>query len=227
MIDLLLRAVVVIGLVLIPFNSAKAITLDDLIEQVRHCYAQIRTLKAHFEQRNYQSATDNTFWFHGKLYFMKPQNLRIQVSEPDNQIIIVDSSRLWIYIPILKQLTVQPRPRDINSQTLLSILMGEGDPRQHFHVRWAQGDAPDAKGRYRIVLKPITPQEGTDKIEMAVDSKTYYMVGFILNDRLGNWQDLEIKDIKINQPLAPELFRMTIPEGTDVITPQMVPEDKP
>ncbi|MBW2146811.1 MAG: outer membrane lipoprotein carrier protein LolA [Deltaproteobacteria bacterium] len=219
--NVLFGIVATAGLVLLPINSAGAITLDELVDQVRHRYANIRTLEASFEQRNYQSATDDTLWFHGKLYFMKPHNLRIQVNKPDNQIIIMDSYRLWIHIPLLNQVIIQPRPRDINSQILLSMLMGEGDPRKDFHVSWTKSDAPDAKGRYRIGLRPISPQKGMDRIEVAVDSKTYYMVGFRLSDRLGNRQDFEIKDITINQPLSQELFRMEIPKGTTVITPHM------
>jgi len=227
MINTLLRMVMAICLVLISISPAKAMTLETLLERVRHRYAQIQTLMARFEQRNYQSATDNTSWFYGRLYFMKPQNLRIQVNEPDNQIIIVDSYQVYIYIPALKQLTVQSRDLNINSQTLLSMLMGVGDPRQNFIVEWDQKDGPNRKGQRRIALRPRVPQRGLEKIVVAVDSKTYYMVEFIIDDRLGNQQSLALKNIQIDQPLAPDLFQMTIPEGTTVITPKIAPGVKP
>lgn len=227
MIDLRLRTLIAIGLALLSCETARAMTLDTLLDQVRDRYAQINTLTAHFEQRNYQAAIATTIWFYGRLYFMKPQNLRIQVSEPDNQIIIVDSSQVWIYVPILKQVTVQPRPRDLTTQTLLSMLMGIGDPWEDFNVEWDQDNLADAKGRYRMVLTPRVLQKGLDKIVVAVDSKTYYMVDFTLYDRLGNFQSIELKNILIDQPLSAELFQMKIPEGTTVISPPKAPGVQP
>jgi outer membrane lipoprotein carrier protein len=227
MIDLRLRALMAIGLALLSCETARAMSLEVLLDQVRHRYAQINTLTARFEQRNYQAAITTSNWFYGRLYFMKPQNLKIQVSEPDNQIIIVDSSQVWIYVPILKQVTVQPRPRDITTQTLLSMLMGIGDPREDFKVEWDQSDVPDTKGRYQIVLTPLVLQQGLDKIVVAVDSKTYYMVDFSVNDRMGNSQNIELKDIQIDQPLSAELFHMKIPEGTAVISPPKAPGGQP
>ena len=140
----------------------------------------------------------------------RPGRFRWNYREPYQQVIVSDSSKLWIYDEDLAQVTINT--------------VSAGAPGTPAELLSAQFDVAT-----RYTVAHLGPLEGYDWYRLhPKDAKTQFQeveLGFAdheikamrLKDNLGQTTLLHFEAVKRNAPMAQTLFQFTPPAGVDVV----------
>jgi outer membrane lipoprotein carrier protein len=95
------RALAFAGALLVPLSLAAARPRPqaDLLDRAVAAWAKVRTARATFEQTITNSLTGRTLTATGEYQQQRPGKLSVRFSQPANERIVADGSRLWLYLP--------------------------------------------------------------------------------------------------------------------------------
>jgi outer membrane lipoprotein carrier protein len=188
---------------------ARAGGLDDFLA----FNSSARTARARFAQDVFDRAGKVVERASGTFTFARPGKFRWSYDKPHPQLLVADGSKLWIYDPDLKQVTVKRIDRAISS-TPAALLAGKEDITALFTLR----DGGTADGLSWVEASPKTADTGFDRVRIGLRGKT--LAAMELFDQLGGHTRLAFSDVKVNVPVSPEDFRFKPPAGADVIEDQ-------
>ena len=145
----------------------------------------------------------------GTLEFQRPGRFRFQYAKPFEQLIVADGTRVWIHDPELSQATSRPLAQALG-QTPAAILAG-GDLERDFEL-----SALPAEGGLQWVQALPRAKDGPVQ-SLRVGFRGPELAVLELRDSFGQRSRLELRELRLNVPVAPAAFRFTPPPGTDVI----------
>ena len=200
-----LRVLLLFGVVI----SAAAAPADDtapLIEYLNN----LHSYSANFAQQRFDETGALLETAEGDCSIERPGRFRWNYREPYRQVIVSDSSKLWIYDEDLAQVTVN------------QVIAGTpGTPAELLSTQF------DVATRYTVAH--LGPLEGYDWYRLhPKDAKTQFQeveLGFAdheikamrLKDNLGQTTLLHFDAVERNAPMAQTLFQFTPPAGVDVV----------
>src|SRR5512144_1754070 len=96
-----LRALALAGALLAPVSlaSARPRAQRDLLDRAVAAWSKVRTARATFEQTITNSLTGRTVTATGEYQQQRPGKISVRFSEPADDRIVADGSRLWLYLP--------------------------------------------------------------------------------------------------------------------------------
>ncbi|MBC8024177.1 MAG: outer membrane lipoprotein chaperone LolA [Burkholderiales bacterium] len=186
--------------------SALANGLDDFLA----FNSSAKSATARFEQMVFDRTGKVVERASGTLAFQRPGKFRWVYEKPNQQVLVGDGARLWIYDPDLKQVTVK-RIGEAISSTPAALLAGRNDITALFTLR----DAGIADGLEWVEATPKAQDTGFERVRLGLKGKT--LAAMELHDQLGGRTLLQFSDLKPNAPVAPDTFRFVPPKGADVI----------
>lgn len=201
----LLRFMAILAL-FIPALWARSV--DELVERVKAYYAGVETIQAKFCQVVYiKAAGCYQEGFRGWVYMERPDKFRLEVKEPEPQVVVGDGKWVWTYLPADSQVCRSPWVQDLFSPLLILE-----DYTKRFKVEVGAGPEP-AK------LKLIPYKEGYPftQIVLELDPQSGEVRAVEVTDGIGNKIRFELAEIRYNQPIPPERFRFTPPPGVEVV----------
>ena len=202
----LLPAAVLLAMVLLVWP---ALALADGLQALRTFVREAASGRAVFTQTVTSPDGARRRVSSGTLEFQRPGRFRFQYAKPFEQLIVADGTRVWIHDPELSQATSRPLAQALG-QTPAAILAG-GSLERDFELsalppegglEWAQALPRDKDGPIQSLRVGFRGQE------LAV---------LELRDSFGQRSRLELRDLRLNVPVAAGTFRFTPPPGTDVI----------
>ena len=181
--------------------------------------ATLRTLSANFEQRVTAADGHDLQTSAGLMQLAKPGHIYWVAEPPFEQTVVADGTRIWIYDPDLAQVTVKTLHRQLDNSPA-ALLVGDSDKLlAEFRVcvvpdaGGPEAQKPDAN-RLRIVLRPLATDAVYTRIELVFAGTEPRAI--IMTDSLGQRTDIQLRDVELNQPVDPKLFRFMPPPGVDV-----------
>ena len=181
--------------------------------------ATLRSLSANFEQQVTAADGHALQTSAGLLQLAKPGRIYWVAEPPFEQTVVADGTRIWIYDPDLAQVTVKTLHRQLDNSPA-ALLVGDSDKLLAEFRVCVVPDAggpeiqkPDAK-RLRIVLRPLATDAVYTRIELVFAGAEPRAI--IMTDSLGQRTDIQLRDVELNQPIDPKLFRFMPPPGVDV-----------
>jgi outer membrane lipoprotein carrier protein len=170
----------------------------------------LQGLQAQFRQTLADSKGVVTHESSGTLAIHRPNRFRWDYREPNEQLIVSDGARIWLYDKDLEQVTVR-RVDESLSATPAMLLSGEGTLEDNFKVTQSQQE-----GAVQWVnLEPR--RSDTDfkavRLGFAGDALKFMQ----LADKLGQTTTLEFSKFERNPPPDPSKFVFKVPPGADVI----------
>ncbi len=221
-----MRQIVLLLMVTLMSGMASAETAEDVFDQFRLTYEKNENFFAEFEQttfqQNYKTITQ------GKLYFAKPNLLRMEYFDKDNpkqltQSIVLDGKHAWSYTPVLNQVNKSVQTQQGGGT---GILPGLGASFEYLKQRYAlelvEDEAAAKKNVYRLALSPKESFEFKEIIEIWVRQQDWLPIQFSYQTVGQPNGDLtmitSLRHIKVNQQLPDDIFRFAIPEGAEVIS---------
>lgn len=179
-------------------------------QRVERFLTGLQGLQAQFQQKLLDSSGKVTGESSGTLAISRPNRFRWDYRQPNEQLIVADGTRIWLYDKDLEQVTVR-RADESLSATPAMLLSGEGTLSDNFKATQTQ-----TEGAVQWVrLEPM--RNDTDfkyvRLGFAGDALKFMQ----LADKLGQTTQLEFSKFERNPPLDPSQFVFNVPPGADVI----------
>jgi len=170
----------------------------------------LQTLQADFRQTVRDGEGRIVEQSSGVLAIHRPNRFRWHYTEPNEQIIVADGKRLWLYDVDLEQVTERSMEQSL-SGTPAALLSGGEDIRNSFNV-----DQVERQGKVSVVT--LVPQRDDTDFKSVLIGFSGKVIDFMqLNDKLGQSTLLEFSKVRRNSPVDDKRFVFVPPPGVDVI----------
>jgi outer membrane lipoprotein carrier protein len=204
----------------IPVNQPELPTRqgsDDAVEllrRVEQTATGIRTLEADFVQTLNVPLLNQRQQSAGKLYQKRPDRFLMRFTQPAGDIMVADGRHFWIYYPSSDRTQV------------IRTSIGEGgavDLQRQFVGDAVRRFVPTLNGRETVdghstrMLTLVPRGESPYRIlKLWVDEEGYLVRRFEMTEENGSTRRVEMRNLRVNGPLADDLFSFTPPSGTQV-----------
>lgn len=197
------------ALLLFPLISLAAAN-DEGLQRVEKFIANLSTLRADFKQTLTDGKGEVTDQSSGTLAISRPNRFRWDYSQPHEQVIVADGTRIWLYDTDLEQVTVRRLDTSL-SATPAMLLSGEGKLSDNFKVT---GTSQDQNAHW-VMMEPVRPDTDFKWVRLGFAGSDLAIMQ--LADKLGQITTLQFSNIERNLKLDPALFTFKAPAGADVI----------
>lgn len=197
------------ALLLFPLISLAAAN-DEGLQRVEKFIANLSTLRADFKQTLTDGKGEVTDQSSGTLAISRPNRFRWDYSQPHEQVIVADGTRIWLYDTDLEQVTVRRLDTSL-SATPAMLLSGEGKLSDNFKVT---GTSQDQNAHW-VMMEPVRPDTDFKWVRLGFAGSDLAIMQ--LADKLGQITTLQFSNIERNLKLDPALFTFKVPAGADVI----------
>ncbi|HSU14994.1 outer membrane lipoprotein chaperone LolA, partial [Longimicrobium sp.] len=187
----------------------------EILTRVEQAANGIRSLEADFTQTLNVPLLGSNQRSAGKLYQRKPDRFLMRFSEPAGDVMVADGRHFWIYYPSSDRTQV------------LRTSIAEGGEQADFQrqflsnaterfVATLNGEETVA-GRPTWALTLVPKRESPYKvIRIWVDKQDNLVRRFEMTEENNSVRRVELRNLKVNQPVADALFTFTPPAGTHV-----------
>jgi outer membrane lipoprotein carrier protein len=179
-------------------------------QQVEGFLQGLQSLQAQFKQTLTDRGGRTVEEASGTLAIRRPDRFRWDYREPNQQVIVADGSRIWLYDADLEQVTVR-KLDDTLSATPAMLLSGQGNLQDNFTVTQASQEGAILWVR----LEPKRDDTDFKWVRLGFAGETLKFMQ--LADKLGQTTHLEFTQLERNPPIDPSRFTFTVPPGADVI----------
>ncbi|MGC3980503.1 MAG: outer membrane lipoprotein chaperone LolA [Steroidobacteraceae bacterium] len=203
-------AVCMLSLCALTATAQTEVTVDSGYETLDRFFKGLQTLQADFTQTVQDSRGQVADKSSGKLAIKKPGKFRWDYAKPNEQTIVSDSTRIWLYDPELEQVTIRRADLSLNGTPAI-LLSGEGNLRDSFEVEHVE----QRDGMTVINLSPKRSDTDFKLVQIAL--RKDQLVAMSLTDKLGQTTLLQFTQFKRNATLSDSQFKFSPPKGVDVI----------
>lgn len=186
-------------------GTGKELTVNDVVDGMQAYYDQANTFSANFKQ-NYEEVTGVNKVSEGQLFFKKGGKMRWDYSKPEEKYLIANGETFWAWEPKYNQYCKQSIS-DSTLPTALTFLSGGGDIREDFIVRLAG----ETEKRYQVQLTPKEANPNYKLIEFNIRKGNFRVDQVIVEDDLGNLNNLYFMQAEINGDLPDDNFEFSPP----------------
>ena len=197
-----------------PAQGAAAAPCSEVaLQRVQDTYQQLRSFQGRFEQEDRRSDGE-VLKATGEIAYRRPGQMRWTYAPPNEQLLVTDGKTVWLFDPLLENVTVQPLG-DLTRGTPLAFLLGVGNLARDFACRPPTRPPPGDGLRY-LELTPRESIPALDYIQLGVTAEAR-VAALVMVDTQGNVRSVRLRDLVLNLALPPELFSFEITPGMEVI----------
>ncbi|MBF0279187.1 MAG: outer membrane lipoprotein chaperone LolA [SAR324 cluster bacterium] len=189
---------------------------SDVLNRIQKRYQEIASFKGSFTQRNFSSRSEQPRSAAGLVSYIRPGKMRWDYQKPDEQLLVTDGITLWLFDPLLENVTVQALKK-VTPGTPLEFLLGAGNLEDDFIYRPVTRNLIDNPEVLVVELEPKNSIAALEFIQLAVDPETYDFLQIVLVDTQGNHRVIEFKEMEYNLTLDEDQFRFEISPDMEVI----------
>lgn len=201
---------------------ASAVTPREAAARIEARLRSATSLRSEYEHLYYSMTASDPLREKGGLLFQKPDRMRWDSREPEAQTFLYKDGLILYYIPEEKQLIRSRASGEGSESEILSLLSG----RKKLTEAYVVDDSPfptESRDAVQIRLTPKAEGEFT-YVLLETDASTWLIRKAIFFDWAGNKQEFRFSRIEVNPRLAPGLFDLKVPPGTEVIEDDAPPE---
>ena len=186
-------------------SIAFASTADDLISKIKN----IQSMSASFTQKLIDGQSDSNINSKGTMSLKKPQFFKWVTTSPNNQEIISNGKKLWIYDGDLEQLIIKQVSNNISQFPYLILLSKNSDNlNKLFTVKEKSSNTYMLKPKNDEMINSIT-------IKFTKNGELDYLD---ISTSLNQYTQIKFNDIKDNSnTIKASDFNFKIPNDTDII----------
>ncbi|MCX6840932.1 MAG: outer membrane lipoprotein chaperone LolA [candidate division WOR-3 bacterium] len=180
---------------------------DSLWVSLRHRYLGLKTLSGTFTENICSEQAGTCTPFEGKFSISVPARYRLEVTDPQQQLIISDSTNLWVYLPDQKLAQKQPAGGFAPVLAFLGPVLDST----------ATGEVTkDSSGTYVVKVTMNDDMSAMNDLVLELNETATRINGFSFVDGWGNKVHFGLYDQQWNPTLSPKLFKFTPPKGVTV-----------
>jgi len=191
--------------------------LDRILKQMDMAYKGLQSYRAEFDQESETKAFKRKRLSSGRLFFLKPGEMRWSYLEPEEREVYLSGEQIRIYIPSRNQVLEQTLNDAMPGMAPARLFMGVEELGESFLISLADTDAEDEKAH---CLRLTPKRKGTISVEeilLWVGKKDFLPLRTESRDVLGNRTTLLFRNAEVNVPLKEDLFRFEIPPDAEIL----------
>ena len=216
-----IRTLALAGALLAPFSLAASQSRPqpDLLDRAVAAWTKVKTARATFEQTISNPLTGRTFTTTGEYQQQRPSKLSVRFSDPANDRIVADGSRLWLYLP-------STTPGQVIRTSLQSGGSGTVDlsaqfltaPRSRYTVTPAGTAQVSGRATHAFGLVP-KQKEGApfQSATVWIDDADATIRQFEITEASGVQRKVRLTSIRLNAPVDASAFTFKVPEGVRIV----------
>ena len=181
------------------------------IERLHAFIQQTRSARASFTQTVADSSGQVSQQASGTVQFQRPGKFRWTYSKPNEQLIVGDGEKLWIYDKDLNQVQQRKLDKALGSSPA-ALLAGADDIEKYFSL-----NALGKKGKWDwLEVRPYDEESLFEKVRMGFNNTTLEVME--LYDHFGQKTTIKLSRFERNPVTRADTYTFTIPDGADVVT---------
>ncbi|MGK0291201.1 MAG: outer membrane lipoprotein carrier protein [bacterium] len=205
--------VLILVLFLLPQNL---IANEKLIQKVQKRQESLKGFSATFQQIVYDKIKDQNTKASGTFYFRNPGLMKWDYKKPEEQLIVVGKKKVWIFDPLLENVTIQRLSR-VTGMTSLSFLLGKGKLRTDFTVNQSpKKDLLDSKYK-KLFLFPKKKDRTFAELQLGIDPNNFQIKQIAIIDRQKNYRKITLTKLQFAKILEEKDFIFKVTSDMEVI----------
>lgn len=178
------------------------------LKNIQRHYMKHQDFTVNFTQDTYQVLVNKTVHFTGKVSFKRETGVRMDVTKPERQIIILKGTTVLVNLPDQGTTQTQELPPEMATQNVLGFFSGLDTIGEGYEIR----ESDEALFLY--------PKGGSGHITVWTD-KDHGIRRILLKDATGNQSDIRLTGYRFDTGVPADLFNLK-----DVSSTPKKPEPK-
>ena len=203
-------------LVLYAVTEKTDLSVDQILDRIEDKYTNSR-FGADFIQKSTIKAMNITDMATGKVYIKYPGMMRWEYEKPDQQIIITDGDKLWVYRPQDNQVMTGKAPTFFRDGKGASFLSDVRLIRQKFDISLEPGQPAESDLFHHLKLIPREKTLDISEIRLMVSKQTFNVLQVMTLNFYGDETRIDLINFAFGVDMDDSLFSFTIPQGVDVL----------
>ena len=203
------------GWIIILSLFSFAQTAEDVASQLEKTLHSTQTLEAKFEHNFYSAVVSTPLREKGKLYFQKPDLMRWEYTDPENNIYLFKGDKYQWYFVEDNQLERGSITDEGHESEILNILTGQKNLRDFYAIEFSPFPSDNPQNA-QIKLSPKQEDDGSFLL-LEIDRKTGLIHKIVFMDWEGNKTEFQFNQIKVNSSLPKNIFELKIPSDVEII----------
>ena len=189
----------------------------DLLRLIHKQYQSIRSFSGRFIQTSYRADTETgPKKAEGLVSYKRPGKMRWLYEAPEEQLLVTNGQTMWLYDPLLENVTVQ-KLQKITEGTALSFLLGLGNLQADFIHRGISKNLLSGQEGLIVELEPRKSTANLAFIQLNVHPETYNLQTIALMDQQDNYRTIQLINMKYNLEIEENFFEFTVTKDMEVI----------
>ncbi|OEZ33567.1 outer membrane lipoprotein carrier protein LolA [Francisella endosymbiont of Amblyomma maculatum] len=199
-----MKKIIICLILIFSISISFADAASGLIEKIKN----IHSMTANFNQKLIDGQTSNNLNSKGNMSLKKPQYFKWVTTSPNNQEIISNGTKLWIYDGDLDQIIIKKVSNNIAQFPYLILLSkNTSNINKLFTVKEQDNTS--------YILKPTNDQMiDSIKIKFTPNNQLKYLE---ISTSLNQFTKIEFTDVRTDVDISDTSFDFKAPENTDII----------
>ncbi|HYR42460.1 MAG TPA: outer-membrane lipoprotein carrier protein LolA [Terriglobia bacterium] len=208
---------------LIPLSQAEGkYTLDQVFSKMDEMQKDFRSTTADIERTHLTVLVNDKDVSSGKFYYTrrgKEPRVKLELSKPMSQYLLIDRGKLQLYTPNLKQVqeaSISGHQDKVEMFMALGFGQSSQDLKKNFDVSLAGEEAVD--GKKTSILELIPKNRAMFKsVRMWMDQEKWVAVQLRTTENTGDYMIFKYSNVKINTNIPDSVFDLKMPKDVHVI----------
>jgi outer membrane lipoprotein carrier protein len=194
-------------------DASEPSTADRVWQAYEKRWSATESYAADFKQKIEISGIGGEVESSGRFYFRRPDLMRWDYLQGQQQTVVGDGEWIWVYQPDLEQAYRVAYAEAFGTGGLVALLAG----REGLSAKYRTTLLDENSEIVRIRLEPAG--EVGETLDLTMSADTMDLRSVVVTDPAGSVTIVEFSDPKRNGPLQEGLFEFEPPAGVDVIAP--------
>lgn len=194
--------IIIILLVLNNFIYAEGVMV-----KIKNRYDKITSLQGNFMQTVCSELSGTCSAFGGKFLIARPYYSRLEVINPEKQLLVTDSLYSYVYLQNQKKLYVQSLNAGVNFFKIFDLFLS--DTARFIIIK--------EDSNYTTLKDTLKETSMISDLSLTFNKKTYLIEQFQFTDMNGNEMKFELTNLKVNPKFSYKQFTLEMPKGTEII----------
>ena len=208
---------------IVPLSQAQsAYTLDQVFAKMDEVAKTFRSTQADVERTHVTVLVNDKDVSSGKFYYArqgKQPRVRLELTKPAVQQLLIDKGKLQIHTPNLKQVqeaSLGEHQDKVEMFMALGFGQSSEDLKKNFTVSVAGQDVIDGKKTTVLELRPKNSAM-FKSVQMWMDQQKWVSVQIKTTEGSGDYMILKFSDVKINPKIPESVFNLKLPKDVRVL----------
>lgn len=194
---------------LMAITAGSTADLEEIIEKTNAHYRNLNSFYTRVQQVTCDEALGICNVYEGEIYFLKPNYFKMVIEKPP-QILVGDSSSLWVYFPLEKR-AIRQFLKDIPYAVNPDIFLMD------YQNQYETTLSAEGSGVYEITLTPKEADGIFHHAVITIDAQTFLIKAVAVIDPSGTENKFHFEATKLNPALDRKIFKFNPPRGTEII----------